>query len=88
MGNGLKRPEPHAFLLSRVSYLHGEWPQKAITPCILAFQSFIFAWGMTAKGHNPMHSCFPEFHIYMGNGRKRPEPHAFLLPRVSYLHGE
>ena len=76
MGNGLKRPEPHAFLLSRVSYLHGEWPQKARTPCILASQSFIFAWGMTAKGRIPMHSCFPEFHKCMGNGRKRQDSHA------------
>ena len=82
-GNGRKRPDSHAFLLSRVSYLHGEWPPKARTPCNPASGSFIFAWGTAAKGQIPMQSSIREFHICMGYGRKRPEPHVFWLQKMT-----
>ena len=76
MGNSPKGPDSHAFLLPRVSYMHGEWPQMARFPCILASASFLYAWGMAPNSQYPMHSRFREFLICMGNGPKWPDSHA------------
>ena len=88
MWNGPKGPDSLSFLLPQVSYMHGESSLTACIPCILASASFLNAWEIAPKGQIPMHSCFREFLKCMGNGPKGPDSLAFLLPQVSYMHGE
>ena len=68
--------------------MHGEWPERARTPCNLAYWSFIDAWGMATKGQNPMQTRFRKHYKCMGIGSKEPEPHAIQLLEVSKMHGE
>ena len=76
-------------ILASASFLNAwEIAPRARFPCILASASFLNAWGMAPKGQIPLHSYFRKFLICMGNGPKQPVSHAFLLPQVSYMHGE